>query len=172
VTDSYTEQLERRCEQLQEQLTSLHSGIANFFRLKIVVEKKKTELYLETMTPKRCDQKEGDIEFATPPATSNTISLCVAVNTTVDEVKKWYLEFCDGSRGYCDSTLKPQELGLIIAKKFSLVYVPIEVIIKDPAHADYKGGDFLDVGYIYAPYVPMNFWWWYDPWRNSSTSSS
>ena len=154
---SYQEQLEARCEQLQEQLSSLHSGIANFFKLKIVVEKNKTQLYLETTTPKRCDQKEGDVEFACPPVTSNTISLCVAINTTVDDVKKWYLEFCDGSRGYCDSTLLPQELGLIIAKKFSLAYVPIEVIIKDKDHKDYKGGDFLDAGYIYAPYVPMSF---------------
>jgi hypothetical protein len=155
VTDSYTEQLESRCEQLQEQLTSLQSGIANFFKLKIVVEKNKTQLYLEMSTPE-ASEKHDDTSVVHTVAPS-VISLCVAINTTVDDAKKWYLEFCNGDRGYADATLKPQELGLIIAKKFNLSYVPIEVIIKDPDHKDYKGGDWLNAGYIYAPYVPMHY---------------
>jgi hypothetical protein len=147
--------MEARCEQLQEQLTSLQSGIANFFKLKIVVEKNKTQLYLEMSTPE-AKREDGGPEHV-PTVAPSVISLCVAINTTVDDVKKWYLEFCNGDRGHADATLKPQELGLIIAKKFSLAYVPIEVIIKDRDHKDYKGGDFLDAGYIYAPYIPMQY---------------
>lgn len=155
MTDSYTEQLESRCEQLQEQLTSLQTGIANFFKLKVVVEKNKTQLYLITSTPEATEKNKDAL--AVPTVAPSSISLCVAVNTTVDDVKKWYLEFCNGDRGYADATVQPQDLGLIIAKKFSLAYVPIEVIIKDPDHRDYKGGDFLDAGYIYSPYIPMQY---------------
>jgi predicted transcriptional regulator len=106
MKNNYTKELEKLCEELQEKVNYTENYLNKFFSIKsYLVSSQKITVYLTIKMPGISKEEY-------------THKLCTAILTNVNEIKRWFIQYCDGEHAYIDLPTTVNTIIGIVTRKF------------------------------------------------------